>query len=397
MWSNVVSELLVGFAKLFLHPFVYLFFIAALCKGYLRVKRERKHFSTRVFNVSFEWKTSILYGLFLGVILSVVSLLVGISIPIEMVILVSIITILCTITLQFRWLSPAYTIGLALIAIPLLNKGVSSLSILENIVPKDMNGMLPAVTILLSLLLLAEGVLVQRNAVNHTSPLLVESKRGKRVGAHEANKLWLVPIFLLIPNGTIVSDFAWWPILSLGDSGYSILCVPFGIGFYQLMKGMLPKESIKLVGKQIVSLSLLICIGGVVSYFVGFVAFVTVALAIVGREAISYIHKNRDFNTPSYFTSKAIGLVVLGILPNSVADKMDIRVGESITKVNGQSVSTVDEFYNALQINRAYCKLEVIDFNAEIRITQCAVYEGDHHELGFIFPEEETKYSGEVG
>lgn len=397
MWSNLISDFLVGFAKLFLHPFVYIFFIASLFSGYLRVKRERKHFSTRIFNVSFEWKTSILYGLLLGAILSVVSLLVGISIPIEMVVLISIITILCTLTLRFRWISPAYTIGLALIAIPLLNKGISSLSILENVVPKDLNGMLPAVTILLSLLLLAEGILVQRNAANHTTPLFIGSKRGKRIGAHEANKLWIVPLFLLIPNGTIFSDYAWWPILSLGDSGYSILCVPFGIGFYQLIQGMLPKESIKLVGRQIVTLSLLVCIGGVISYFAGFVAFITIAIAIVGREAITYIHRNRDFSTPSYFTSKAVGLIVLGILPNSVADKMDIHVGESITKVNGQSVSTVAEFYNALQINRAYCKLEVIDLNAEIRITQCAVYEGDHHELGFIFPEEETKYTGEVG
>lgn len=397
MWSNLISDFLFGFAKLFLHPFVYIFFIASLFSGYLRVKRERKHFSTRIFNVSFEWKTSILYGLLLGAILSVVSLLVGISIPIEMVVLISIITILCTLTLRFRWISPAYTIGLALIAIPLLNKGISSLSILENVVPKDLNGMLPAVTILLGLLLLAEGILVQRNAANHTTPLFVGSKRGKRIGAHEANKLWIVPLFLLIPNGTIFSDYAWWPILSLGDSGYSILCVPFGIGFYQLIQGMLPKESIKLVGRQIVTLSLLVCIGGVISYFAGFVAFITIAIAIVGREAITYIHRNRDFSTPSYFTSKAVGLIVLGILPNSVADKMDIHVGESITKVNGQSVSTVAEFYNALQINRAYCKLEVIDLNAEIRITQCAVYEGDHHELGFIFPEEETKYTGEVG
>ena len=397
MWSNLLSELLVGLAKLFINPFTYIFFIASIFCGYLRVKRERKHFSTRNFNVSFEWKTSISYGLLIGGILSVVTLVAGVSIPIEMVTLLSILTVICALILQFRWMSPAYMFGLALIALPLINRGAHSLSLLENLVPKDMNGMLPGVTILLSLLLLAEGILVQRNAANHTTPLFVESKRGKRVGAHEANKLWMVPIFLLIPNGPIISDFSWWPTLPIGDSGYSILCVPFGIGFYQLVKGMLPKDSIKLVGKQIVSLAILVCLGGIISYFVGFVAFITVALAVVGREAINYIHKHRDFNTPSYFTSKAAGLVVLGILPNSVADKMDIKVGESITKVNGQSVSSVNEFYEALQINRAYCKLEVIDLNAEIRITQSSVYEGDHHELGFLFPEEESKYSGQVG
>lgn len=397
MWSNLLSEILVGLAKLFLNPFTYIFFIASILSGYLRVKRERKFFSTRIFNISFEWKTSLLNGLLIGGILSVISLVVGISVPIEMITLVSALTIICALILQFRWMSPAYLIGLALIALPLLNKGKSSLPLLENVVPADLNEMLPAITILLSLLLLAEGILVQRNAINNTAPLLVASKRGKRVGAHESNKLWMVPLFLLVPNGPINSDFSWWPTLALGDSGFSILCVPFGIGFYQLVQGMIPNEPIKIVGKQIVTLAIIVCLGGVVSFFVGFAAFITIAIAVVGRETIAFLHKNKDIHTPSYFTSRKIGLVVLGVLPNSVADKMEIKVGECITKVNGQSISVVSEFYEALQINRAYCKLEVIDLNAEIRITQCAVYEGDHHELGFIFPEEETKYTGHVG
>ncbi|WP_088070618.1 PDZ domain-containing protein [Gottfriedia luciferensis] len=397
MWSNLFSELLFGLGKLFLNPFTYIFFIASILCGYLRVKRERKHFSVRNYNVTFEWKTSIWSGLLIGAIFSVITLVAGISIPIEMVYLVSVFTIVFALILQFRWMSPAYLFGLALVALPLINRGKDSLPLLDHFVPNDMSAMLPAITILLAVLLLAEGILVQRNAANHTTPLFIESKRGKRVGAHEANKLWMVPLFLLIPNGPIISDYSWWPTITLGHSGYSILFVPFGIGFYQLVQGMLPKESVKLVGKQIVSLAILVSIGAIISYFVGFVAFITVAIAVVGREAINYIHKNRDFNTPSYFTTKAVGLTVLGILPNSVADKMNIKVGESITKVNGQNVSTVNEFYEALQINRAYCKLEVIDLNAEIRIAQSSVYEGEHHELGFLFPEEESKYSGQVG
>ncbi|PEJ58398.1 MULTISPECIES: PDZ domain-containing protein [unclassified Bacillus (in: firmicutes)] len=397
MWSNLVSELLVGLGKLFLNPFTYIFFIASIICGNIRVKRERKHFSVRNFNVTFEWKTSIWSGLFIGVILSVITLGAGISIPIEMVYLLSVLTIICALLLQFRWMSPANIFGLALVALPLLNRGQGSLPFLHKFVPSDMSAMLPAIIILLGLMLLAEGILVQRNAAKHTTPLFIESKRGKRVGAHQSNKLWMIPLFLLIPSGPIVSDYSWWPTLSLGDSSYSIICVPFGIGFYQLIQGMLPKDSIKLVGKRIVSLAILVCIGGILSYFIGFVAFIAAAIAVVGREAISYFHRNRDTNTPSYFTTKSTGLTVLGILPNSVADKMKILVGESITKVNGKNVSTVNEFYEALQINRAYCKLEVIDYNSEMRIAQSSVYEGEHHELGFLFPEEESKYSGQVG
>jgi hypothetical protein len=86
MWSNLLSELLVGLGKLFLNPFTYIFFIASIFSGNLRVKRERKHFSVRNFNVTFEWKTSLGYGLLIGLILSVITLVAGISIPIEMVV-----------------------------------------------------------------------------------------------------------------------------------------------------------------------------------------------------------------------------------------------------------------------------------------------------------------------
>ena len=42
-------------------------------------------------------------------------------------------------------------------------------------------------------------------------------------------------------------------------------------------------------------------------------------------------------------------------------------------------------FYEALQQNRAHCKLEVLDVNGQIRFVQRALYEGDHHELGILF------------
>nr|WP_256522156.1 PDZ domain-containing protein [Halobacillus sp. A5] len=99
------------------------------------------------------------------------------------------------------------------------------------------------------------------------------------------------------------------------------------------------------------------------------------------------LHKSREKSKP-YFTQDHRGVRILGTIPGSPADEMDLLPGELIVKVNGIPVKSVHEFYEALQINRAFTKVEVRDFRGENRFEQRAMYEGDHHQLGLLFVEE---------
>ena len=40
----------------------------------------------------------------------------------------------------------------------------------------------------------------------------------------------------------------------------------------------------------------------------------------------------------------------------------------------------------------AFCKLEVLDTNGELRLAQTALYAGGHHELGIVFVEQEHEW-----
>jgi S1-C subfamily serine protease len=122
-----------------------------------------------------------------------------------------------------------------------------------------------------------------------------------------------------------------------------------------------------------------------------------VVIAIVGREALTLVQRMNDEALPFYFFKRNQGLMILGILPESPASKMALQVGELITKVNGAAVQNEKGFYESLQKNRAHCKLEVIDTNGEIRFVQRALYEGDHHELGILFVQEERKFEAKIG
>ena len=76
--------------------------------------------------------------------------------------------------------------------------------------------------------------------------------------------------------------------------------------------------------------------------------------------------------------------MIAAVLPESPAEKMGLQVGEVIKRVNGQEIYTERELYEALQINAAHCRLEVLNHQNEIRLTQHVVHADDHHRIGLI-------------
>nr|WP_239583606.1 PDZ domain-containing protein [Metabacillus iocasae] len=393
----MVVEGLRGFGRLFLHPLTYFFIMVAYFVGLARVKRERKHFHVRIFDFILELKYLFFPGLLIGLVLSVITLLLGTYLSIGTIVVIGVITFLLSGPFTFRWLSPAFVLGFAVIAALLIPEGGLGTGLIAELVMEAKNMHLPSIVIILALLLVAEGFLIWKYGHKGTSPAMVTSKRGQQVGAHFAQKLWVVPLFVLIPGDAIKAVWSWWPVLTVNDTTFSLFLVPFAIGFSQRIKGMLPIHSISITGKRVLGLGLFIALASVAVFFYPFVSIFIVAIAIFIRELITIQQRMTDDNAPVFFSKRDSGLVILGIIPTSPAEKMALQVGEVITKVNGIPVSHVSSFYEALQANnRAYCKLEVIDENGEIRFAQRALYDNEHHELGIIFVQHHQKRESEV-
>lgn len=392
-WGN---ELLNGLGKLFLNPvFYYVFFLAAML-GVSRVKRERKSFHVRAENAYFELRQVLPLGLVLGLILSVVTLGLGLVIPIETIIFVAIFTFLWSLPAKVRLLSPVYTVGFAFFATLFFLSQKWSLPLIQSQTPEWNPAILPAIAALLCLLLVAEGIFIFRNGGKGTSPKLMKGKRGLQVGVHEVKRLWMLPLFLIIPGEALSAPFSLWPVFSFAGETYSIMLVPFAIGFSQQIQGMLPVKAVQRMGKKIILFgSLLTCLSAV-GYWYPLASIVIVALAIIGRELISMRQRLFEDNLPFYFSKRNHGLMILGVIPESPAAKMGLGVGELITKANGVLINNEESFYEALQKNRAHCKLEVLDVNDQIRFVQRALYEGDHHELGILFVQDEKQWDDEA-
>lgn len=385
-------EFIKGLAKICLHPlFYYSFFLAAFL-GVSRVKRERKDFSIRLENAYFELKQLLPAGMIVGLGISIISVAIGITVPLAFLLFMTITTIILSLTTMIRLLSPVYTLGFAFFLlifaggenweVPLFSDWFSQLN----------EKVYPSLAFLMVLLLLGEGILILINGKKGSSPKLVMSKRGLHVGIHEVKRTWLVPVFLFIPGQALEATFPWWPVFSIGTGTYSLILVPFLIGFHQEIQSKLPTEAVRGYGRMVITLSiplLLLALGGLWN---AWFSIATIIMGIIGREIIAIMQRVSDENGSFYFSKRNNGILILGIIPDSPASKMGLKVGEVITKVNGKLVLEEQSFYEAIQKNRAHCKLEVLDVFGRVRHVQRALYEGDHHELGIIFVEDKERW-----
>ncbi|PEQ89855.1 PDZ serine protease [Bacillus sp. AFS006103] len=390
-------ELLKGTGKLFLHPVLYYLVFLTAILGVTRVKRERKNFHIRAHDAYYELRQLFPQGILIGLVFSIIIVAAGIAVPFAAILLIALFTVVWSLTTNVRWISPAYTFGAAFFTMILIAENNWSIPLFSKTFQFLGDKIYPSVVVVLGFMLIAEGTLIFKNGSIGTSPKLAKSKRGQNIGLHEGRRLWMVPLFLLIPGNALQLPFDWWPVFHLGSEEYTLILVPFAIGFHQQIKGMLPKVAIQLHGRKVITLGVFVSLLAVAGYWFPLSSVVVAALAILGREMITLMATIKDDNLPFYFSKKNQGLMIIGVIPESPASKMGLQVGEIVSKVNGVLVRDEKVFYEALQKNRAHCKLEVLDTNGEIRFVQRALYEGDHHELGILFVQDDRKYDKKIG
>lgn len=376
--------LLKGIGLFFLHPLFYILVLFSLLLGYRRVQRERRDFHTRIYDVVDDLISPLVPGLLAGLLLSIAIISLGIVLPIGVIVLFSLVYVAILLTGQARFLSAAYTGSLTLLTALVLPEFETGTALIDKWIAEINAVHLGGLAILIGLLIFIEGILILKNGPKHSSPRLLKSKRGKTIGAHESRKVWIIPILFLLPIGVLpVSDL--WPVLSTQSTQVGFILVPFAIGFQQVVRSTLPVDAIINYGKRVLLIGIVVLGLAILGLYVPILIPITAVIALLGRELIETAQKLREEKETNMYTQREKGLVILGVIPKSPASKMNAKVGEVITKVNSVKVKTNQQFYEALQSNSAFCKLEIIDENGEVRFGQTALYDGNHHQIGLIF------------
>ncbi|MBN6206860.1 PDZ domain-containing protein [Ralstonia pickettii] len=387
MLETWLLELVKGIGKLFLNPLFYWIIILVTLASYNRIKMERQHFGVKIFVRFTEMKNTWLPAIIVGLMFSIAMIAAGVVFSYGTLLALSVITILLSLNLRFTLLSASYTIGLTYILLLFLPTALGYQNVIEPEFFAETN--FTALTFLLGFVLIIEAVLMRRVKRNQSFPKLVMSDRGIWIGQHRLEKLSVIPMLLIVPGGMIEPFAPYWPLLEIGENGsYGFILFPFLLGFSHTVRGTLVPIAAKSLSKQIIFLGIIVIIVSAAGLYIDGMSLAALILAILGREFITYRFRVKDKKKNPYFQPHPNGLKVLGVIPGTPAERLEIQTGEVITKVNEQKINSPDMFYEALQGSGAYFKLEVLDDQNEIRFVQSPFYEGDHYRLGLIFMKE---------
>ncbi|MDP5275918.1 PDZ domain-containing protein [Chengkuizengella axinellae] len=392
-------ELVQALKVLFLQPFYYLGILFVIFQYRRQIYLERKLFHTKLHSLLNEtWKT-LGWGLLGGFVCSVFMIFLGVSISFEVLIILWIISLIL-ILFRVRFLCFSYSVGILGI-LHVLIVSFPFLGPLENTwiiqVIKDVN--VPSLLSLVAIVHMLEAFLYYINGVKSSTPLFIKGKRGKIVGGYHFQGFWPVPLFLLIPTTSSSVILPWNPILSsdMLAGGWMMIAFPIVIGFSEMTRVKLPVEKVKWSAKWLLIYSIVLLGLAIAANYLPILTFSAVLFCIIFHEGIVYYSKKQEINQTPIYVHDESGLYILGILPNSPAEKMGVETGEKIHKVNGLEVHTKEELHQAIRMNPAYCKLEIINLDGQSKFVKCPLFSGEHHQLGLIIaPDEKAMYYMEL-
>lgn len=249
--------------------------------GYVRIKRERKTFHTRIADIYDDLKFTYTKGLIPGLLLSVVLGVLGISVPLGLLAIIAVITAAAALTLRANWMSAAYIVSVSMLICFGLQMYQAE-PFLERF-PQGFAVVWPAMGVFLGLLIIIEGAVAYRSAHVRTSPALVVSSRGLPIGQQLANRIWLLPLFLLVPGNGLESHLSWWPVFTVPGGSFHFLWIPYFVGFGQRVQGSLPETSIRITAKRVCILGLAVTVLGAASLLWTPLAGAAVCVAVLGR------------------------------------------------------------------------------------------------------------------
>ncbi|KOY82399.1 PDZ domain-containing protein [Lysinibacillus macroides] len=389
MVSDIFIEIVTAIGRFLLNPLLYIAIIFAILLGYRRVKQERNYFNRRIIwgwtELIGQWKEGWLYAL----IISFISIVAGLTVPNVFLMMLIVVSVVALVLYVINALSPVLTMGVATLAVWAMFYYDWTFSwwkiSLEGV--NVIDGAIVAITIIVGLSVIAEGLLIRRAALKVATPSIEKTKRGMQAIVYRTRNVWMLPIFFVMPGDTIAAALPYWPQFTIGENSFALVLFPLVIGFSKLTRKDLPALVFPKIGRSVLLLGQLILLGGLAAYFEPLIALTTLALGAISRISISIYYAWQDKTDHYAIAPSTKGAVIAAVLPDSPAEKMGLLAGECICKVNGVAIFTENELYEALQLNAAHCRLEVLDRNNEIRLTQHVIYSNDHYRIGLLLAE----------
>ncbi|WP_152619368.1 PDZ domain-containing protein [Cohnella kolymensis] len=393
---NVVREAGQAALGLFTLPYFYIAVLFVWWHARQGTILQRKLFHVRLYGSLQLVLTRVLAGLAVGAVLSIASLGAGAQLTNGTLLCVWIAMAVLAL-FQLRYVCLAYAAGLlgVLQAVVQWTGADGAQGVLADAVRLILEVHVPSLLFLAGILHIAEGLLVRLQGSKLAIPLFVEGKRGKPVGAYALTGMWPIPLLWLIPAGAEGLSLPWTPLFGMAQdtAGWSLLAFPVLIGFSDRTLSFTPEQKARMSGNSLMIYGLGIAALAMGGNYLPWLSVVGAIAAFVLHEGLLLVSRSRESGREFLYAQDRSGVRVLAVLPGTPAEEMEFQSGEIIKRANGSAVRNKEELHAALQKQAAFCKLEVVNRDGQIRFAQRARYAGEHHQLGLILaPDEQVDY-----
>lgn len=361
-----------------LTPVLWLGILYVIISYNQRINKERKQFRVAINKDFYEGRNFIKYGLLFFVIGSLISMILGLTLPTNSVYIYQILVVLAFLINGFS------TTSMLLV--------MTAAGILELVVPRfitffgdvfpEISG--PSWLLLIFISILADYYLTRNMKKHPLSPRIKSGKRGRNIATYLGRETVVFPLLALIPSGTLSSTLNFWPVFNIGNQKFSLILFPI---FISTSVKVIKRAKERVIQDKLKNIELLLGLTFVLIVLTKFMSkLFLISLIILTVVSIFFEIKLRkkEKDANSWYVETDEGIRIISVQPETPAAKMKLQPGDVILTCNNRVVNSEEEFYQALQLNSAYCHVKVRTYEGDLRIAESAIFMDSPHEIGLI-------------
>ena len=361
-----------------LTPVLWLGILYVIISYNQRINKERKQFRVAINKDFYEGRNFIKYGLFFFVMGSLISMILGLTLPTNSVYIYQILVVLAFLINGFS------TTSMLLV--------MTAAGILELVVPRfitffgdvfpEISG--PSWLLLIFISILADYYLTRNMKKHPLSPKIKSGKRGRNIATYLGRETVVFPLLVLIPSGTLSSTLNFWPVFNIGNQKFSLILFPI---FISTSVKVIKRAKERVIQDKLKNTELLLGLTFVLIVLTKFMSkLFLISLIILTVVSIFFEIKLRkkEKDANSWYVETDEGIRIISVQPETPAAKMKLQPGDVILTCNNRVVNSEEEFYQALQLNSAYCHVKVRTYEGDLRIAESAIFMDSPHEIGLI-------------
>lgn len=320
---------------------------------------------------------SILQGIIIGIVGSLVITLIGLPINLTGYILLLLPIALLLSLINVRYLCFSYAASIMGILSLTLN-GQQLFGIRLPSIDLNISGLLAIVGVLH----LMESILIYLVGADDSIPI-VAKKNDEVILGHMMQKFWPIPIAMLIlSSGTASGEIPmphWWPLLKdipKGFENYYYVLMPIvgALGYNGMTFSEEPEKRSKKTAIMLFIYSLILIVISIASVDRLIVQIIgTMIMAGMHEGIIKYEQYIESVKKPIY-TLPEKGARVMSIETDGPGDIMGLKVGDVVIKLNDIEIININHLKSLLLNNYTFIWLEVVGIDNKVRNLEYKAY-----------------------